>query len=77
MQCLRMKVDSLLSSERRQSLEDPTNASTEPPFYNVVDSFILKPSEKSALMTGIGNMLVNLKKKLCDVILAWNARFVQ
>eukprot|EP00795_Rhopilema_esculentum_P013781 gene13781-4710_t len=72
MQCLRMKVDSLLSSERRQSLEDPTSASTE--FHNVVDSFILKPSEKSALMTSIGNMLVNLKKKLCEVILAWNAR---
>ena len=74
MQCLRMKVDSLLSSQRAEAVESHSLVSSSSEFYDVTDNLKLKPSEVSALMTGIGNMLVNLKTKLCEIVLSWNLR---
>ena len=74
MQCLRMKVDSLLSSQRAEAIESHSLVSSNSEFYDVTDNLKLKPSEVSALMTGIGNMLVNLKTKLCEIVLSWNLR---
>lgn len=76
MQCLKMKVDSLINSHDASHFHDAPQSPSMSEISDHVDHLILKPSEISALMTGIGNMLINLKKKLCEIILSWNTRYV-
>ena len=74
-QCLQMKVHSLLNSQNISRVYDSSQVSSQSESQENTDHLQLKPSEIGALMTGIGNMLINLKKKLCEIILAWNARY--
>ena len=70
-----MKVHSLLNSQNIMRVYDSSQVSSQSESQENTDHLQLKPSEIGALMTGIGNMLINLKKKLCEIILAWNARY--
>ena len=75
MQCLKMKVESLLKSHDVNQVPEQPDSSSPIESLNHGNQLMLQPSEISALMTGIGNMLINLKKKLCEIILAWNMRY--
>ena len=73
-----MKVHSLLNSQKDISdVSDPSQGSSLPEPQDVTDHLKLKPSEISTLMTGIGNILINLKQKLCEIVLAWNTRYTK
>eukprot|EP00794_Sanderia_malayensis_P017724 gene17724-19496_t len=75
-QCLQMKVDSLLSFHR-QEVETENQSSLSSSVENTTSNIIslkLNPSEVSALMTGISNMLIKLKAQLCVIVHNWNSK---
>ena len=69
-------MDSLLSFHREEAAESQSAVSASSEFLNGIISLKLDPSEVSALMTGIGNMLVKLKTQLCEIVLNWNSKYV-
>ena len=74
MQCLRMKADSFVTARKEQEADAYSLASSTSVYHEASDNLRLDKSEMDTLMTGIGNMLIKLRRTLCEMVDSWNTR---